>query len=160
MKEEAVLSYWNKTPGLHLHRKPLSGPARRIVRSVLSDYTLDEIKEAIWNYSTILLDKTRKLKYKWTLSEFLTRKRGPCKDDPKQLWRFLADEFDPDKFERVAGYVEAKPVACHFCSRRSKDTAKVSIMGEKPRYGEATKCRVNVCPDCARKRSRVLKLYA
>ena len=116
MKEEAVFSHWNQTKGVHRHHK-LHEHAEAIIKKTLKSYTVSEIQGAISNYSFILTSKKYKLIYRWTLSEFLTRKRGPCKDDPKQLWRFLEDEFDVDKFALADKVAEPAERVCKYCGK-------------------------------------------
>jgi hypothetical protein len=65
-----IFEHWNKQ-GIVNHKKITNGIKRRI-NSALKEYSLEEIKERITNYSAVLHDPEIKWDYRWSLETFLT----------------------------------------------------------------------------------------
>lgn len=70
-KERDLFDFWN-SKNIITHRK-LTDKIKRKISITLKDYKPDEIKKAVLNYSTILLDDKYFWSHKWTLDEFLSR---------------------------------------------------------------------------------------
>jgi hypothetical protein len=66
-----IFDYWN-SKGIIIHRN-LDELTKRKIKTSLSNYSLDEIKTAIDNYSHIVNGKDFFFNYKWNLKEFLSR---------------------------------------------------------------------------------------
>ena len=118
MKAEAVFLFWNHTLGL-IHHKSLSHDIEIAIEGALKHYTVSEIQDAIFNYGMVVSNKNYTWTYRWTLGTFLTVKRGKCKDDPKQWWRFLENNFvREDYLKREGGVKKTKlfPIQGKNCS--------------------------------------------
>jgi len=86
-----LFNFWN-TQGSIKHRDYLK--YYPCIKSRLEKYSLEELKDAIINYSTILRGKEYFWEYKWTINEFLTRKNG--------LDRFTKENFDANNYKKRA----------------------------------------------------------
>lgn len=75
-----IFEYWNNSNIIH-HSK-LTEKTTRKIKSILKDYSLEEVKEAIKKYSIVLNGENYWWKYKWTLEEFLQRGFEKFKDSP------------------------------------------------------------------------------
>ena len=70
----SIFSYWN-SKNIIVHRSLTDGIAKAIGKA-LKLYSEEQIRTYIDRYDTILKDKAYFFNYKWTLSDFLTRKDG------------------------------------------------------------------------------------
>ncbi len=66
-----LFDFWN-SQNIIIHKKIDSKTLTKI-KSALKDYSLDEIKESIENYSVVLKSEKHYFKYKWALQDFLAR---------------------------------------------------------------------------------------
>lgn len=69
-----ILNYWN-SKDIVKHRS-LTQEMSKAIQKALQLGTAQDIKDAIDRYDYVLKDETYFYKYKWTLTEFLTRKNG------------------------------------------------------------------------------------
>ena len=76
-----IFDYWI-SKGVYKHRE-LTKNMENAIESTLKDYTLEQIKEAIDNYSEMYKSDYKYCSYKWTLIEFLTRTQD--KTNERQL---------------------------------------------------------------------------
>lgn len=76
-----IFDYWI-SKGVYKHREFTKNMENAIERT-LKDYTLEQIKEAIDNYSEMYKSDYKYCSYKWTLIEFLTRTQD--KTNERQL---------------------------------------------------------------------------
>lgn len=83
----AVFEAWNQEK-IVVHKA--IGTHEATIRARLKDYTVDELKAAIRNYSSVFHDPSKRFSYPWTLKDFLTRPRG--------LDRFIPDNFGTQRF--------------------------------------------------------------
>ena len=79
-----IFNFWNDK-GIKKHRS-LSISIKQSIDKALKEFTVEEIKQAISNYATILHDETYYFSYIWGLDEFLVKKD---KDRIRQLPQFL-----------------------------------------------------------------------
>ena len=70
-KQKEILRYWNEKK-IVVHSKITSDIKKSMVK-VLRDYEVDEIKQCIDLYNTILKGEQYFWEYKWNLWEFLNR---------------------------------------------------------------------------------------
>ena len=84
-----IFEFWNSQPHLHTH---LSMTPKHVtgIKGALKTMTVDEVKETITNYNTILGDSKYKLTYKWTLEDFLKRQAESflTLNDPFTSWNW------------------------------------------------------------------------
>jgi len=66
-----LFSFWNSKE--IIQHKFLTGQIENAISGALKDYTVDEIKTAISNYSEIIKDDAYFFNYKWGLRDFLKR---------------------------------------------------------------------------------------
>jgi hypothetical protein len=66
--------FWNEKK-IIVHEK-LTADIKSAIKSVLKDYSADQVKTAITNYSIILKGDDYYWSHKWTMSEFLSRRKG------------------------------------------------------------------------------------
>lgn len=97
MKEQAIFTYWNESDGLIHHRKLLYDQ-RQAIKVALEHFTVSDIQEAISNYSSLLIDDKYFWTYRWTLTEFLSRRDGRKATDPYKWWQFLKNNFRAEKY--------------------------------------------------------------
>lgn len=83
---ENIFNHWNDCK-IVVHRK-ITKDIEKAYKKVIKDYTVDEIKIAIKNYSKILKDDKYFFKYKWSLDEFLTRGLTKFLD-----WKICSNNF-------------------------------------------------------------------
>lgn len=76
-----IFDYWI-SKGVYKHRE-LTKNMENAIERTLKDYTLEQIKEAIDNYSEMYKSDYKYCSYKWTLIEFLTRTQD--KTNERQL---------------------------------------------------------------------------
>jgi len=88
--EKGVFDYWNSKPGLIHHRN--FQKFKKHISSQLKLYALEELKQAISNYSLVLNDDKFFWTYKWTLHQFLTQKNA--------IDRFLPGNFNEKDYLR------------------------------------------------------------
>lgn len=69
-----ILSLWNSKK-ITIH-KQLSDKAKKAINSLLKEFSVEEIKNAINVYSDVLKSEDTFWTYKWTLEEFLKRSGG------------------------------------------------------------------------------------
>lgn len=81
-----IFNFWNDK-GIKRHRS-LSISIKQSIDKALKEFTVEEIKQAISNYATILHDETYFFSHIWGLDEFLVKKD---KDRIRQLPKFLND---------------------------------------------------------------------
>ena len=67
----SLFEFWNHQGTIN-HKK-LTAKMETKIRSALKDYSSEDIKKAISNYSTVLKDDKYFWTYKWTLDEFMAR---------------------------------------------------------------------------------------
>ena len=70
----SIFDFWNEKE--IINHEEITDKLQKKIKSVLKNYSVDEVKEAIENYSTIIKDQSYFFNYKWTLLDFLTRKKG------------------------------------------------------------------------------------
>lgn len=80
-----IFNFWNDKE-IIVHRS-LTTKIEKAIDKALKEYTVEEIKQAIDNYNTVIKDNEYFFSYKWTLIEFLTRAKGGI----KQISMFLED---------------------------------------------------------------------
>ena len=80
-----IFNFWNEKE-IIVHRS-LTTKIEKAIDKALKEYTVEEIKQAIDNYNTVIKDNEYFFDYKWTLIEFLTR----AKEGIKQISMFLED---------------------------------------------------------------------
>ena len=73
IKEKEIFDYWNEKN--IIKHKDIKSHLKAIEKA-LKEYTIEQIKEYIDRYDTIIKDKTYFFDYKWTLTDFLNRKDG------------------------------------------------------------------------------------
>jgi len=73
-----IFNYWNKKE-IIIHRK-LDQATSSSINAKLKDYSIDEIRDAINYYSTILKDDDYRWDYAWTLKEFMQKGFEKFKD--------------------------------------------------------------------------------
>jgi hypothetical protein len=78
-------------------QKRLDKTTERVIRSVLKEYPVDEIKASIENYANVLRDPTYLFSYKWRLAKFL--KRG--------LDDFLPEAEPLERMPRAGNYANS-----------------------------------------------------
>lgn len=66
-----IYEYWNSKK-IITHRK-LTKKMETKIKSILKDYSIEEIKEAIDNYAEIVLDDKYWFTHRWTIEEFIQR---------------------------------------------------------------------------------------
>ncbi|GAA0472851.1 hypothetical protein [Alkalibacillus silvisoli] len=97
----SLFEHWNEKQIIK-HRK-LTEPIKRHVNARLKDYSLEELRKAIDNYSAILPSDNHYWTHKWTLQEFM--KPGNVErflDEADPLSNFKKDE--PQKRTQLQGY--------------------------------------------------------
>jgi len=88
-KFKVIFDYWNKKQ-IIVH-KDLDQQTESKINSILKNYDLKEIKQAIHNYWVILTGEEYWFKYKWTLKEFLQRGFEKFKDEDIAHGNYLKD---------------------------------------------------------------------
>jgi len=68
---ENIFNFWNKQK--IVEHKKLTDKMKTKINSALKEYSLEDIKKSISNYSTVLSNKKYFWSYKWTLEDFLVR---------------------------------------------------------------------------------------
>lgn len=89
---DCIFRYWNRM-NIIKHTR-LTSDMESAVKKALKDYTKGEIEQAIFNYDFILNSEDYFFKYKWTLSEFLSRRK--CNN----IERFLNLEVAKQNFKK------------------------------------------------------------
>ena len=122
MQAEAIYGHWNQSDGLIHHRKLLFDQ-RQAIKVALEHFNVSDIQEAISNYSEILTDDKYFWTYRWTLTEFLTRRDGRKGTDPYKWWQFLKNNFRKEKYLAIQATSDQKtklyPIhgkVCYKCS--------------------------------------------
>ncbi len=141
MKAEAIFTYWNQSEGLIRH-KELKHDIKIAIKGALANFTVDDIKGAIANYSMVVSGDKYWWTHRWALGKFLTTGEENSKTSPRKWWRFLENNFDEEIYlfrNRVTDPFIAKPKVkkCRFCD--STDVA-VTEDGKGSRCGSAD-CR-------------------
>ena len=108
-----LFDFWNGQ-NITVHRK-LTRDMRSAIDSARTDYSLEEIKQAIANYAEILHGVEYYFSYKWTLAEFLSRRKG------NNIERFLDSEVARENFGSENGQ---KPGAAQGHSGKRELTAQ------------------------------------
>ena len=70
-----IIEYWNAN-AKSLKCKKLTSDIEKAVAKRCKEYTIDEIKQGIENYHSVLNDPDCFFSYKWKLAEFLSRANG------------------------------------------------------------------------------------
>ena len=98
-----IFDVWNKL-GIVTHRK-LTRDIRSAIDSAMKDYSQEEIAQAIRNYAEILHGSQYYWSYKWTMAEFLSRRKG------NNIERFLDIEVARENYKvKVNGAKETRGV--------------------------------------------------
>ena len=122
MQAEAIYGHWNQSDGLIHHRKLLFDQ-RQAIKVALEHFNVSDIQEAISNYSEILTDDKYFWTYRWTLTEFLTRRDGRKGTDPYKWWQFLKNNFRKEKYLTIQATSDQKtklyPIHGKTCGIRS-----------------------------------------
>jgi len=94
-----IFDYWNKKE-IITHRK-LDQATKGGINAKLEDYSLEEIKQAIHNYSVIQKneDELYYWDHKWTLKDFMQRGFEKFKDKDIAHDNYLKNEFRKDKLK-------------------------------------------------------------
>jgi len=94
-----IFDYWNKKE-IITHRK-LDQATKGGINAKLEDYSLEEIKQAIHNYSVIQKneDELYYWNHKWTLKDFMQRGFEKFKDKDIAHDNYLKNEFRKDKLK-------------------------------------------------------------
>jgi len=79
------------------HRKLTMDMITAITKN-LTNYTADDIMNAISNYAEVVGSPDSYFTYTWTLTDFLTRKEGTTQDSPNKWLRFSEGNFDRSKY--------------------------------------------------------------
>lgn len=99
---DAVCRYWNKKDVVK-HRV-FTEKIKRKVKTILKDYTVDEVCKAIFNYATILHDRNFYWTYRWTLHDFLQRGLERFMDEAHPYENYKSGyPVDPDKPRKEDG---------------------------------------------------------
>lgn len=69
-----ILEFWNSKK-ICIH-KTIGDKTKKNINNLLKEFSLEEIKKGITNYSDILHSEKTYFKYKWTLEEFIQRQNG------------------------------------------------------------------------------------
>lgn len=69
-----VFDFWNKADIIN-HRE-LTPIIQKAIEKALKLYTVEDVEKCISRYSQVVNDKTYYFNYKWTLTQFLSRKEG------------------------------------------------------------------------------------
>jgi hypothetical protein len=70
-----IIEHWNANAKA-LRCKKLTSDIEKAVAKRCKEYTIDEIKQGIENYHSVLNDPACFFSYKWNLGEFLSRANG------------------------------------------------------------------------------------
>lgn len=74
IKEKEIFDYWNLKD--IIRHKELKPNMLKSIQKALKEYSVEQIKEYIDRYNTVIKDTTYFFGYKWTLTDFLNRKDG------------------------------------------------------------------------------------
>lgn len=134
MKANTIFTYWNQSEGL-IHHKELKHDIKLAIKAALANFSVDDIKEAIANYSTVVSGDEFFWTKRWALGVFLTRKTGQCKDDPKQFWRFLNNNFVKEEYMTQNVTTDSKklklfPIAGKTCCKCSLPAVYKNASGD------------------------------
>jgi hypothetical protein len=69
-----IFNFWN-SKNIIKHQE-LTEKTKQIIHKTLKTYSQDQIKSYIERYNMVIKDKNYFFKYKWTLTDFLSRKDG------------------------------------------------------------------------------------
>lgn len=89
---EYIFRYWNRL-NIIQHRK-LTSDMEAAIKKALKEYDKGELEQAIFNYDYILNSEDYFFKYRWTISEFLSRRK--CNN----IERFLNLEVAKQNFKK------------------------------------------------------------
>lgn len=71
---ELVYTYWcKKMKGIGICHRKLTDKIKRKVTSILKDYDVNDVCQAIFNYATVLAGDEYYWTYAWTLEDFIQR---------------------------------------------------------------------------------------
>lgn len=73
-KCEEIFNFWNSKK--IISHKSISEKLQKKLNEILKKYSLDDVKKAIKRYDEVLKDRSYFYNYKWSLEEFLSRKKG------------------------------------------------------------------------------------
>lgn len=93
-----IYDYWNKQK-IVIHRDYLK--FRPCIKSRLEIYTVNELKEAITNYVTVLKGDEYYWSYKWTIDQFLVRKNS--------LDKFTRNNFNLNQYKKTQTLAKRDP---------------------------------------------------
>jgi hypothetical protein len=89
---ECIFRYWNRL-NIIQHRK-ITSDMEAAIKKALKEYDKGELEQAIFNYDYILNSEDYFFKYRWTISEFLSRRK--CNN----IERFLNLEVAKQNFKK------------------------------------------------------------
>lgn len=90
---DCIFRYWNRMNIIRHIR--LTSDMQSAIKKALKEYTKGDIEQAIFNYDYILNSDEYYFNYKWTLSEFLSRRK--CNN----IERFLNLEVAKQNFKKT-----------------------------------------------------------
>lgn len=89
---DCIFRYWNRMNIIHHIR--LTSDMQSAIKKALKEYSKGDIEQAIYNYDYILNNDEYYFNYRWTLSEFLSRRK--CNN----IERFLNLEVAKQNFKK------------------------------------------------------------
>ncbi|KNF08531.1 hypothetical protein CLPU_6c00170 [Gottschalkia purinilytica] len=86
-----IYEYWNSKK-IITHRK-LTKKMETKIKGILKDYSIEEVKETINNYSEIVLDDKYWFTHKWTIEEFIQRGFEKFQNRDVAIQNYLKKEY-------------------------------------------------------------------
>lgn len=112
-KVKEIFDYWN-SKNITVHRR-ITGKMKYAINRKIKEYTVEEIKKTIDNYTEILKSDKYWFSYPWILVDFLNRGFEKFLDEAKPFEAYLKRDKknkriyeDDDRFNKIIENIEGK----------------------------------------------------